>query len=183
MMPQCSVFIATSLDGFIARNDGAIDWLDRANATVTPGEDCGYSAFMSSVDALVMGRNTFELAVSFPEWPYGSTPLIVLSRSLSTLPPQTPPTVSLSSLHPADLASELGSKGLRHLYVDGGLTIQSFLAAGLIDDITITTIPVLLGSGKPLFGSLSTDVSLKHISTRAFDFGFVQSTYRVAKAN
>ncbi len=179
MRPQCSVFIATSLDGFIARENGAIDWLDRANATVSPGEDCGYAEFMAGIDALVIGRKTFEVVCAFPEWPFGAKPVIVLSRSLSRLPANLPSSVTLSSLQPAALVAQLGTKGFRRLYVDGGLTIQSFLADGLIDDITLTTIPVLLGSGKPLFGRLSNDVALRHLSIRAFEFGFVQSQYRV----
>ncbi len=183
MTPNCSVYIATSLDGYIARSDGAIDWLARANSTVTPGEDCGYAEFMSGVDALVMGRNTFELVATFAEWPYGSTPVVVLSKRLAKLPQGTPSTVVLSSRPPSELTAELSAKGLHHLYVDGGLTIQSFLTEGLIDEITVTTIPVLLGSGIPLFGFLPSDIWLEHISTRAFDSGFVQSKYRVAKCN
>lgn len=178
-MSKCSVFIATSLDGFIARLDGSIDWLERANAAVTPGEDCGFAAFMSSVDAIVMGRNTFELVASFPEWPYGATPLVVMSRSLRALPSGVPASVRLTASEPATLVAELASAGLHHLYVDGGITIQSFLAAGLIDEITVTTIPVLLGSGRPLFGALPADVSLELLSSKSYDFGFVQSTYRV----
>ena len=181
MTSKCSVFIATSLDGFISRSDGGIDWLDQANSKVPPGEDCGFARFMSSVDALVMGRNTFELTMSFEQWPYASTPLVVLSKRLNNLPPQTPSTVSLSSQSPRVLVAALRARGLQHLYVDGGLTIQSFLAARMIDEITITRIPVLLGSGRPLFGPLPADVQLEHVSTRAYEFGFVQSKYRVAK--
>ena len=177
MNARCSVFIATSLDGFIARSDGRIDWLNDANALVPPGEDCGFAEFFSSVDALVMGRNTFEQVLSFPEWPYGSKPVIVLSRSLRSLPAQVPATVTLSAEPPATLVARLSVKGLRHLYIDGGLTIQSFLMANLIGEMTITVIPVLLGSGKPLFGSLQRDVPLQLLACRAYDFGFVQSRY------
>ena len=180
-MTKCSVFIATSLDGFISRRDGSIDWLNEANAVVPEGEDCGYAQFMSSVDALVMGRNTFEQVLSFGAWPYGTTPVVVLSRQLKSLPGNVPATVTLSADDPTTLVQRLSAEGLQHLYIDGGLTIQSFLSAGLIDEIIITTIPIILGAGKPLFGPLPGDVALEHGSTRSFDFGFVQSKYRVVK--
>ena len=179
MNARCSVFIATSLDGFISRSDGSIDWLNEANTVVPAGEDCGYAQFMSTVDALVMGRNTFEQVLSFEEWPYGSKPVVVLSRHLRSLPKHLPPTVSLSAEAPAALVARLLTEGLRHLYIDGGLTIQSFLTENLIDEMTITTIPVLLGSGKSLFGPLQRDVQLKLLSSKAFEFGFVQSKYHV----
>jgi len=178
---QCSVFIATSLDGYIARDDGSLDWLERANAVVPAGEDCGYKAFMATVDALVMGRSTFETVLAFAEWPFGSTPVVVMSRKGIALPGQVPPTVSVSREAPADLVARLSAQGARRLYIDGGVTIQGFLAAGLIDDITITVIPVLLGSGRRLFGPLPADVRLSHEKTHAWDFGFVQHTYRVDK--
>ena len=149
-MTKCSVFIATSLDGFISRRDGSIDWLNEANAVVPEGEDCGYAQFMSSVDALVMGRNTFEQVLSFGAWPYGSTPVVVLSRQLKSLPGNVPATVTLSADDPATLVQRLSTEGLEHLYIDGGLTIQSFLSAGLIDEIIITTIPIILGAGKAI---------------------------------
>lgn len=180
-MMKCSVFIAASLDGFIARPDGGIDWLDEANARVPKGEDCGFGAFMATVDALVMGRHTFDLARSFGEWPYGQTPVVVLSSRLRSLPAGLPATVSLSSEAPASLVERLSAAGTKHLYVDGGVTIQRFLADGLIDELTITTIPVLLGAGRPLFGPLADDVRLEHVSTRAYEFGFVQTRYRVLK--
>ena len=179
---RCSVFIAASLDGFISRTNGSIDWLDEANTRVPDGEDCGYAQFMSTVDALVMGRHTFELAKSFGAWPYGRTPVFVLSSRMSSLPGDVPDTVRLSSEEPATLVARLSAQDMNHLYIDGGVTIQRFLASGLIDEVTITRIPVLIGSGRPLFGSLSQDVRLEHMSTRAFDFGFVQSKYRVVKA-
>lgn len=179
MKARCSVFIATSLDGFISRSDGRIDWLNKANALVPPGEDCGFAEFFSTVDALVMGRNTFEQVLSFPEWLYGSKPVVVLSHSLRSLPAQAPATVTLSAEPPVTLVERLSAEGLGHLYVDGGLTIQSFLLANLVGEMTITVIPVLLGSGKPLFGSLQSDVNLLLLASKAYDFGFVQSKYRV----
>ena len=179
---KCSVFIATSLDGFISRADGSIDWLEQANSRVPKEEDCGYEQFMSTVDALVMGRHTFELARSFGEWPYRQTPVFVLSRSMTSLPGSVPKTVHLCNEAPVTLVARLSGQGMKHLYIDGGLTIQRFLSDALIDEITITRIPVLIGSGRPLFGPLSADVCLEHISTRTFDFGFVQTRYRVVKA-
>jgi dihydrofolate reductase len=176
---RCSVFIATSLDGFIAREDGGIDWLEEANRAVPAGEDCGYGQFMATVDALVMGRHTFEQVLAFESWPYGRMPVVVLSRRMTGLPAGVPPTVSLYSGVPAELVARLSREGMRHVYVDGGITIRQFLAAGLINEITLTVIPVLLGTGRPLFGPLAADVRLEHIATRAFDFGFVQSRYRI----
>jgi dihydrofolate reductase len=181
MTANCCVFIATSLDGFIARSDGSIDWLNKANESVTPGEDCGYSEFMADVDALVMGRNTFEQVLTFESWPYGSIPVIVLSQRGISLPPDLPPNVSVSNETPSALVARLTESGIKKIYVDGGLTIQSFLSADLIVDITITVIPVLLGSGRSLFGALSADVHLAHESTTAFEFGFVQNRYRVIR--
>jgi dihydrofolate reductase len=178
-MTKCSVFIATSLDGFISRTDGSIDWLNKANAIVPEGEDCGYAQFMSSIDALILGRNTFEQVLTFGEWAYKSIPVVVLSRHLNTLPSNVPATVSLSAENPTQLVERLSAEGLNHLYVDGGITIQSFLAAGLIDEITVTIIPVLLGSGKSLFGALPNDLQIEHVASKVFDFGFVQSRYRV----
>lgn len=180
-MSTCSVFIAASLDGYIAREDGGIDWLLAANASVPPGEDCGYAAFMSGVDALVMGRNTFELVLGFAEWPYGEKPVVVLSSSLAALPGKVPPGVILEAGEPAQLVERLAARGWRRLYIDGGITIQRFLAAGLIDEITLTTIPILLGRGRPLFGKLDRDVKLDLVSSRAYEFGFIQSIYRVGK--
>lgn len=179
MSVQCSVYIATSLDGYIARANGSIDWLMEANANVPAGEDCGYAAFMSTVDAIVMGRATFEQVLSFPEWPFGAMPIVVLSRTMQTLPAGVPNTVRLSSETPSVLVAHLATEGIRRVYVDGGKTIQSFLTSGLITDITITLIPVILGSGLPLFGPLEHDIRLHHATTTAYPFGFVQNTYHV----
>ncbi|MBD0268730.1 MAG: dihydrofolate reductase [Cyanobacteria bacterium Co-bin8] len=181
MPTKSSVFIATSLDGYIARADGNLDWLDRANANVPPDEDFGYNDFIASVDVLVMGRNTFEKALSFGDWPYGSKPVVVLSRGSVSIPKAIADTVSASSEPPRALVERLAASGAKHLYIDGGLVIQSFLREGLIDEITLTLIPVLLGSGKPLFGNLDQDIELTHVATKAYEVGFVQSKYCVAK--
>ncbi|MDZ4742884.1 MAG: dihydrofolate reductase family protein [Verrucomicrobiota bacterium] len=179
MRAKCSVFIATSLDGYIAREDGRIDWLDQANASIPPGEDCGYWEFISTVDTMVMGRRTFEQVLSFPEWPYGQTPVVVLSRGLKELPQGVLPSVSLSKESPEVLVARLSAGGSKHLYIDGGLTIQGFLDAGLIDEMTITRIPILIGQGKTLFGPVERDIPLEHITTHVYEFGFVQSMYRI----
>ena len=178
---KCSVFIATSLDGFIARADGSIDWLNDASAAVPKGEDCGFKAFMSTVDTLVMGRKTFEQVLTFGEWPYGDTPVVVLSHRELPLPSDLPDTVTTSQEPPKNLVARLAVEGKRHLYVDGGRTIQSFFAEGLIDELTITVIPILLGTGIPLFGPLPHDIHLKHESTQAYEFGFVQQKYCVQR--
>jgi dihydrofolate reductase len=179
---RCSVFIATSLDGFISRPDGSIDWLEEANGLIPAGEDCGYAAFIATVDALVMGRNTFDQVLGFGKWPYGDTPVTVLSDSLRALPAHLPRSVSVSAGAPAALLVRLAAAGRRHVYVDGGVTIQRFLGDGLIDEMTITVVPVLLGAGRPLFGPLPADVRLELLSSRMFPFGFVQSRYRVARS-
>lgn len=181
MSAKVSVYIATSLDGFIARKDGDLDWLDDANATVPAGEDCGYHSFMASVDVLIMGRKTYKKVLSFGEWPYGNTPVVILSRHPITFPSHLPNTVTHSSEPPRTIYDRLSEKGVKHIYVDGGITIQRFLAAGLIDELTITTIPILLGEGSPLFGPLEKDVLLDRIDTKTFDFGFVQTKYVVVK--
>lgn len=174
---SCSVFIATSLDGYIARADGNIDWLERANATVPAGEDCGYASFMRSVDAIVMGLNTFEKAVSFPEWPYPTTPVWVMSQSMESLPVVQAQEVRLMRGSPHDVVAQAQARGFRRVYVDGGQLIQSFLRAQLLTDITVTTVPVLIGDGRRLFGSVDEDVDLALRNSTRYPFGFVQSCY------
>jgi len=177
MTIRASVFIATSLDGFISRKDGSIDWLTEANTLVPAGEDCGYKAFSESVDIMVMGRNTFDLVRTFDPWPYGDKRVVVLSSRTVEIPEDWQKTVSSSSEAPGVLLGRLETEGFRHAYVDGGITIQRFLAAGLVNELTVTLIPVLLGEGRPLFGALKQDVKLKLVRSKAYDFGFVQLTY------
>ncbi|QDT96095.1 dihydrofolate reductase family protein [Gimesia aquarii] len=179
---KASVYIATSLDGFIARENGELDWLPGSDGQSDPdGEDYGYHEFMDSVDALVMGRNTFELVLSFGEWPYGSKRVIVLSSKPLPIPSHLPPTVESTSCSPSDLVQKLSDEGLKHLYIDGGKTIQSFLNAGLIQELIITKVPVLIGSGISLFGPLDKDKKLQHIETLTYENGFVQSRYELVE--
>ena len=181
--PQVSVFIATSLDGFISRTDGRIDWLEAQNGRVPPGEDCGYGAFYSRVDVLVLGRASFEKVLSFPEWPYGPKPVVVLSSRPEQVevPDFLRGTVSVTDESPSGLLERLSTEGFKHVYLDGGRTIQSFLSEGLVDHLTVTLIPVLLGSGRPLFGPLPQDMGLKLCSTQSYPFGFVQLSYEPEK--
>jgi len=180
MKLEKSVFIATSLDGYIARGDGNLDWLDKANLSVPEGEDCGYVSFMSSVDVLVMGRNTFEKVLSFGGWPYEKK-VIVLSSNNLEIPENLKKRVYSSAETPEELCNRLAADGIKRIYVDGGSVIQSFLAGGLITDITITVIPVLIGSGISLFGNTVKDIELEHISTKSYEFGFVQNKYVVKR--
>ena len=172
---KSSIFIATSLDGFIARQDGALDWLP-----VDGGEPHGYTEFMATVDALVIGRKTFETVLTFDAWPYGTKPVVVLSTRPSELTAPDGAVCEVMAGTPHEIVTRLTQRGMKHLYIDGGVTIQAFLEAGLIQHLTITRIPVLLGSGIPLFGSLSRDIRLEHVATRSYPSGMVQSEYVIA---
>jgi dihydrofolate reductase len=171
---RASVFVGTSLDGFIARANHALDFLPPGG-----GEPHGYEEFIASVDALVIGRNTFDVVLGFTPWPYGNKPVFVLStRGLPAAPPGA--VVEHLSGEPIDVVSRLSARGIEHIYVDGGITIQRFLNAGLIQRIVVTRVPVLIGAGIPLFGPLQADVHLKHVATRQYTSGLVQSEYAVA---
>jgi len=174
---KASAYVATSLDGFIARENGDLDWLPAGSGD--DGEDYGYQAFMGSVDVLVMGRNTYEKVLTFAEWPYGDKTVVVLTSRLLEVPGHLSSSVSSMSGAPAEVVRRLAERRARHLYVDGGKTIQGFLRAGLLHQLTLTRVPVLIGSGIPLFGPLRGDIRLRHIETRAFANGLVQSKYEV----
>ena len=175
---RATVFIATSLDGFIARRNGDIDWLPQPTGA-DDGEDHGYGDLMRSVDALVMGRHTFEKVLTFGEWPYHGKPVIVLSSRPAAVPARLLGQVEWMTGEPAEVAARLAARGWLRLYVDGGVTVQRFLAAGLVDRLIVARIPVLIGEGIPLFGPLPHDVRLRHEVTRSFPSGIVQSEYAV----
>lgn len=171
---KASVFIGTSLDGFIARVNGDLDFLPPGG-----GEPHGYDEFMATVDALVIGRKTFETVLSFDTWPYAEKPVFVLSTRPLAMPPPGAVVERLAGA-PAEVMSQLSARGVRHVYVDGGITIQGFLRQGLIQRLIITRVPVLIGSGIPLFGALEHDVRLTHVATRQYASGLVQSEYALA---
>lgn len=176
-----SVFIAMSLDGFIARENGSIDWLEKFNKTAPKDEDCGYTEFSKSIDVMVMGKNTFKKVLSFTPWPY-SVPVYVLTTTGVDIPERLANRVFSTSEDPKKLYLKLKKKGYQHLYTDGGITIQGFLRSGLVDEMTISTIPVILGSGSRLFGALNSEIDLVHQSTVSYPFGLVQTKYLVSNS-
>jgi len=173
--PQCSVYIATSVDGFIARPDGGLDWLDRVQVE---GEDYGYAEFFGSIDAIVFGRSTWEVARGFEPWPYAGRRCIVLThRELDASHGE--------ERHHGDLEpllERLHGEGVRRVYVDGGQVIRHFLAGGLVDDLTLSIVPVLLGEGIPLFASGGPGLDLRLLESRAFPSGLVQLRYARASS-
>lgn len=178
-MITAHVFIAVSLDGFIARHDGDISWLLQRD---DPAEDHGYTDFIADKDVIVMGRGSYAKVVTFDKWPY-DRPVIVLSKQLagSRVPEELEGKVQFSGLDPRELLEDLEGQNFRRVYVDGGQVIQSFLRGGLIHDMVITTIPVLIGGGRPLFGYLAQDIDLELVWSRTFPSGLVQSSYRLLK--
>jgi dihydrofolate reductase len=176
---SCAVFIAASIDGFIARPDGGIDWLHPEDGM--ENQDYGYNGFIRDIDAIVMGRGSFEKVLTFDSWPYGSTRVVVLSTRPLTIPDRVSQTVEHLSGPPEEIVARLGGRGFTRLYIDGGKTIQGFLRAGLIDRMTITRIPVVLGEGIPLFGATGRDIRLEHVRTHAYPDGLVQTEYRVRR--
>jgi dihydrofolate reductase len=172
--PRCSVFIATSLDGFIARRDGGIDWL---SIVETPGEDYGYARFFAGVDALIIGRRTYETALGFGAWPYAGKRCVVLAHD----PPASRHGEAFHAGPPAPLLERLHAEGVRRVYVDGGAVIRSFLREDLIDDITISIIPVLLGEGIRLFDDGVPPRNLLLTASQAFPSSLVQVSYEARR--
>ena len=169
-----SVFVGTSLDGFLARPNGDFDFLPPDG-----GEPHGYEEFMAGIDALVIGRNTFEAVLKLPSWPYTGKRVVVLSSRPIDQSAGGRATVELMSGAPADIVSRLAATGSQHLYIDGGITIQSFIRAGLVERLIVTRVPVLIGSGIPLFGPVAHDIKLRHVATRQYATGLVTSEYRL----
>ena len=170
-----SVFIGTSLDGFIARLNDDLDFLPPGG-----GEPHGYDEFIASVDAIVIGRKTFEKVLTMGPWPYGDKRVVVLSSRPLDLSKAVGGVVEQMAGTPAEIVSQLAATGAHHLYIDGGITIQRFLRAGLIQRLIITRVPVLIGEGVPLFGALPHDIRLRHVATRHYPSGLVQSEYHIA---
>jgi len=168
------IYIATSLDGFIATSDGKIDWL---NEIPNPeNSDYGFAEFMNSIDALVMGRKSFEKVLPFDSWPYNK-PVFVLSNTLTTLPENMADKAEIINGDLHDIIKKLNEQGYSKLYIDGGRTIQNFLKEDLIDEMIITKIPILLGKGIPLFGEIDQRLKFKHMRTEVFNNSLVMSYY------
>ncbi len=169
-----SVFVGTSVDGFIARPGGELDFLPPDG-----GEPHGYNEFIAGIDALVIGRKTFETVLAFESWPYGKKRVVVLSSRPLDLSAAKGAVIEQMAGSPAEIVAKLAATGAHHLYIDGGVTIQGFLRAGLIQHLTITRVPVLIGQGVPLFSTLPHDIKLRHVSTQHYKSGLVKSEYQV----
>ncbi|KEQ16737.1 dihydrofolate reductase family protein [Endozoicomonas numazuensis] len=170
------VYIGTSLDGYIADSNGGLDWLQMVPNP--HNEDLGMDEFMAGIDALVMGRNTFEAVCGFDvDWPY-SKPVFVLSSTLKGIPVEYQDKAELVSGSLEEVVETLHRKGFNNLYIDGGKTVQSFLQADMIDEMIITRVPILLGDGIPLFGSLPEHMTFEHVSTKVLLDAMVQSHYQ-----
>jgi dihydrofolate reductase len=173
-MPN-TVYIATSIDGFIASEDGSIDWLmDLPNPE---NSDYGFSVFLNRMDGILMGRKTFETLLGFNEWPY-TKPVFVLTYTLNELPPKVSDKAEIITGELNEILSTLRKKGINNVYVDGGKTIQGFLTEDLIDEIIITRIPVILGSGIPLFGKNNSELRFEHLETEVLNNMLVRSRYK-----
>jgi dihydrofolate reductase len=172
---KLSVFCGVSVDGFLARPDDALDFLDSGGQ-----EPHGFTEFLASVDVVVIGRKTFEVVLKLGHLLlYGKKRVVVLSSRPLDFSSLQGAMVEQMSGEPAEIVKQLQSRGLKHAYIDGGITIQRFLAAGLIDRLVITRVPVLIGAGVPLFGPLPRDISLRHVATRSYKGGLVQSEYEI----
>lgn len=169
------VFIATSLDGYIADKNGGIDWL---HSIPNPDmNDMGYTEFISTIDALVMGRTTFETVCNFDvDWPY-TKPVFVLSNTLSEIPASHNGKAFLVNGTLTEILTKIHKEGYHRLYIDGGTTIQNFLEADLIDEMIITTIPILLGGGSPLFSHLPNELPFELVNTKTYLNQITQSHY------
>jgi dihydrofolate reductase len=178
-MPSAHVFIATSLDGFIARRNDDIEWLTSFSAL---GEDHGYDAHIAKMDGIIMGRGTYEKVATFDQW-YYEKPVLVLSRTLdpASVPAHLKDKVEIIAASPEEAMDLAAARGWNRIYADGGKLIQSFLRAGFVEDLILSRIPILLGDGIPLFGALDQDIALEHLETTSFPSGLVQSHYRVKR--
>jgi dihydrofolate reductase len=168
--PRVSVYLALSLDGYIAREDGGLDWLERMQV---PGEDYGYAEFYGGVDALVLGRRTYDAVLDFPDWPFDGKRVVVLTHR--PLRPRHGERAHAGALEP--LLRELAREGARRVYLDGGNAVRGALAEGLVDDLTLSWVPVVLGRGRPLFDRSLLSSEWQLAGSRAFSTGLVQCRY------
>ncbi len=171
------IMMAMSLDGFVARPDHALDWL---NKQATQSEDHGFAAFQDRMDVIIMGSGSLRTVLEFGEWPY-TIPCIVMSRTMTDaeIPGDLRDKVEVSTLEPKALIDSLEERGLKRAYVDGGAVIRSFIQAGLIEDMKISIVPILLGEGIRIFGSNDTDIDLELVSSTPFPSGLVDLEYKV----
>lgn len=173
----CSVFVGVSVDGFLARPDGSVDFFHAGE-----GVPHGFEEFYATVDAVVIGRKTFEWVVGYGQWVYGKMRVVVLSSRPVDFSMFPTARVEQMSGGPAEIVAKAAATGSQHLYIDGGVTIQRFLRADCIDRMIVTRVPMLIGQGIPLFGALAQDVPLRHVATRTYTGGLVQSEYEIARA-
>jgi dihydrofolate reductase len=171
---KLSVFCGVSVDGFLARRDHSLDFLDAGGQ-----EPHGFEEFYGSVDVVVIGRKTFEVVLTFGKWFYGTKPVVVLSSRVLNFSSVKGGVLEQMSGEPSEIVAQLKARGFKHAYIDGGITIQRFLAARLIDRMVITRVPLLIGTGIPLFGPVPRDISLRHVATRCYKGGLVQSEYEL----
>lgn len=171
---KLSVFCGVSVDGFLARTDHTLDFLEAGGQ-----EPHGFEEFYESVDVVVIGRKTYEVVQGFGKWFYGKKQVVVLSSGALDFSVVQDGVVEQMAGEPTEIAAQLKARGFQHAYIDGGLTIQRFLAAGLIGRLVITHVPILIGSGIPLFGPIPHDILLRHVATRSYQGGQVQSEYEI----
>jgi dihydrofolate reductase len=183
---KCSVYIATSTDGYIATPDGGVDWLHtagNADADMSENPDMGFTEFINSVDCMIMGRKCMEVISSFDipaeQWPYGDIKIYALSNSLTEPAENLAGKVEMVAGDINTLVNKLSEQGLKHAYIDGGATITSFINLKLINEMTITKAPIILGDGIPLFGKLNHKVKLEDAESITFPNDFIQVKYRV----
>jgi dihydrofolate reductase len=170
--PKITIYIATSIDGYIARKDGSLDWLDQVGGF---DEDYGFQQLIDSIDGVILGRNTYEIAASVPDWPYKGKRIVVLSNTLQTVREE-------AELYRGDLThlvTQLHSDGIKHVWIDGGVTISQFLKLQLVDCMTLSVIPVILGDGMPLFNALGNEIPCHLISSQSYPSGLVQLNYEI----
>lgn len=170
--PKISIYIATSIDGYIARKDGSLDWLDRVGGF---DEDYGFQKLLDSIDAVILGRGTYEIAAGVTDWPYKGKKIVVLSHSLKTVREEAE--IFRGDL--TELVSQLHSEGIKHIWIDGGVTISQFLNLGLVDFMTLSVIPILLGNGIPLFNVIGKEITCRLVSSLSYPSGLAQLNYEI----